>query len=70
MWSRMPEKENQSLLTVYNKDKTIYGFIDEKDESYSTIRKTITENGVFGDKGFFVTYFCGSFVFYLYMQRQ
>ena len=43
----------EKTLLVYNKDKSFYININNKDELYPTLYKTIREHGVFGDKGFF-----------------
>ena len=43
----------KAALNAYNEDKTFFIQISEEDEMYPILYKTIRENGVFGDKGFF-----------------
>ena len=57
MWKEAMKIEHENRLTVYNKDKSVYGIIDEKDAMYPKLVSCIKEKGVCGDKGFFYSIF-------------
>ena len=51
-WNK-EDSSDPTRLTLYNQDKSVYGFIDHNEVLYPVLVEKIKSGGVFGDKGFF-----------------